>query len=106
MVDVDLVVRKQTLILRDLESLREIARMPLDEFLAKRLHQAAAERYLERIAGRMIDINYHVLTESGHPPPKDHYDSFLEMGSAGEFVNVPEFLRHVQAFLDRSGSPG
>lgn len=88
---------------------------------------------------RMIDINYHLLTESGEPPPRDYYDSFTELGRIGllpaEFakriagcaglrnriahdyeeidpakvhealqtavVDIPDYLRHVQAFLDR-----
>ena len=32
---------------------------------------------------RMIDINYHVITGSGHPPPRDYYDSFTELGKMG-----------------------
>jgi uncharacterized protein YutE (UPF0331/DUF86 family) len=42
-----------------------------------------AERYLERIIGRMIDINYHLITESGHPPPTDYYQSFIELTALG-----------------------
>ena len=42
-----------------------------------------AERYLERIIGRMIDINYHVLTESGQPPPPDCYQSFTALATIG-----------------------
>ena len=144
MIDADLVVRKQVLILRDLEALAGIARTPIEQFLALGLQQSAAERYLERIIGRMIDINYHVLTESGHAPPKDYYDSFVAMGSAGvlpvdfasriasaaglrnriaheyddiepariheavgsALVTVPEFLRHVLAFVHRSETRG
>lgn len=32
---------------------------------------------------RMIDINYHIGTGSGRPPPKDYYDSFTELGKMG-----------------------
>ncbi len=31
----------------------------------------------------MIDINDHLLTESGHPPPTDYYASFLQLGTLG-----------------------
>ena len=34
--------------------------------------------------GRMIDVNYHVLTESGQPPPRDYYESFTALGGIGE----------------------
>jgi uncharacterized protein YutE (UPF0331/DUF86 family) len=28
----------------------------------------------------MIDVNYHLLTELGQPPPRDYYQSFAELG--------------------------
>ena len=34
------------------------------------------ERYLERMIGRMIDVNYHLIIGDGHAPPRDYYDSF------------------------------
>jgi uncharacterized protein YutE (UPF0331/DUF86 family) len=45
--------------------------------------EALAERYLERAIGRMIDITYHLITESGHPPPSDYYQSFVGLGKLG-----------------------
>ena len=30
--------------------------------------------------GRMIDVNYHLITESGQPPPPDCHASFLKLG--------------------------
>ncbi len=29
----------------------------------------------------MIDVNYHLITESGHAPPKDYHDSFVTLGT-------------------------
>src|SRR5690242_5337251 len=79
-VDRDLVVRKMALILDDLRAARPIADKPVDEFLASRLDEVVAERYLERMIGRMIDINYHLITDAGHAPPRDYYDSFTQLG--------------------------
>lgn len=31
----------------------------------------------------MIDVNYHLLTESGAPPPSDYHASFLDLGRLG-----------------------
>jgi len=39
----------------------------------------------------MIDINYHIVTELGHPPPKDYFESFVELGRLG--VLEPIFAR-------------
>jgi len=59
------VLRKINLILADLKALRKYAQMELSTFLADSIHQVVVERYLERIIGRMIDINYHLVTELG-----------------------------------------
>lgn len=80
MIDRELVNRKIVLIAPDLEELTTIVAGGREVFLTERLHQVVVERYLERIIGRMIDVNYHLLTETGHPPPKDYFQSFTELG--------------------------
>ena len=47
-----------------------------------RLHEIA-ERYLERAIGRMIDINFHLITGLDHAPPKDYHESFVILGTLG-----------------------
>ena len=79
MVDRDLVVRKMALILEDLRAVTPIARKSLDAYLASDTDELVAERYLERMIGRMIDINYHLITDAGHAPPRDYYDSFTQL---------------------------
>jgi uncharacterized protein YutE (UPF0331/DUF86 family) len=93
MIDQELVDRKLLLITKDLEGLAALARLELDAFLANAANQVLAERYLERLVGRMIDVNFHLLTETGHPPPADYYQSFLELCPAG--VYDAEFSRRV-----------
>ncbi len=95
MIDRELVIRKLLLVQRDLDLLDPLARKPLPEYLASATNELAAERLLERCIGRLIDVNFHLITESGHPPPSDYYASFLEVGSLG-FV-APEFARRVAA---------
>jgi uncharacterized protein YutE (UPF0331/DUF86 family) len=85
MTDVELITRKMTFVLEDLEKLRPIAAKGLDEYLSSRLDEVVAERYLERMIGRMIDMNYHILTEAGEPPPRDYYLSFIELSKLGLF---------------------
>ena len=29
----------------------------------------------------MIDVNYHLITGLGHPPPKDYHESFVTLGT-------------------------
>lgn len=83
MIDKELVTRKVLLVTGDLRALGPLAAKPVAEYLASATDEVLAERYLERIIGRMIDINYHVLTESGQPPPPDYYPSFTALATIG-----------------------
>ena len=83
MIDPELVTRKIVLITGDLDALGPLAAKPLDAYLASATDEILAERWLERIIGRMIDVNYHLITEAGHPPPRDYYDSFTQLGRLG-----------------------
>ena len=94
-VDRALVTRKLLLIVRDLDVLSTISSRGADAYLQNRIDQAVAERYLERMVGRMIDVNYHLLTESGHAPPSDYYASFVQLASLG--VLDPAFSQRIAA---------
>jgi uncharacterized protein YutE (UPF0331/DUF86 family) len=85
MIDNELVTRKILLITKDVDALRGLAAMTLDVFLESPIHAVVAERYIERAVGRMIDINYHLLTESGQAPPPDYYQSFIQLVSLGVY---------------------
>ena len=93
MIDCALVDRKALLITRDLADLAPLATKPLADYLASPIDELVAERLLERIVGRMIDINYHLLTETGHPPPSDYYPSFTQLAVLG--VYNAEFGRRI-----------
>lgn len=93
MIDADLVTRKLLLITTDLEALDALGRKPRDDYLASAVDEVLAERYLERVIGRMIDINYHLLTESGQPPPPDYHQSFVALGPLR--VLDPDFARRI-----------
>ena len=95
MIDADLVGRKLLLIAKDVEALQGLADMTLDAFLQSPVNAVLAERYIERAVGRMIDINYHLLTQSGQAPPPDYYQSFVQLAELG--VYAPEFARRIAA---------
>jgi uncharacterized protein YutE (UPF0331/DUF86 family) len=78
-VDRELVTRKLLLVAADIDALRPLAARGADSYLRSWIDQAVVERYLERIVGRMIDVNYHLLTGSGHPPPADYHASFIRL---------------------------
>lgn len=79
-IDKNVIIRKITLINKDLKSLAKLSRLSLKTYLSKSEYEAMAERYLERIIGRMIDINYHILLEVEKENPMDYYSSFVKLG--------------------------
>jgi uncharacterized protein YutE (UPF0331/DUF86 family) len=83
MIDPVLVTRKINLIAKDLKAMAPYGGMPLATYLADPVHELVVERYLERTIGRMIDINYHLVTALGEPPPRDYFDSFTALGRLG-----------------------
>ena len=83
MIDRELVTRKMVLIAEDLRRLEALAARSREEYLASDVDETLAERYLERMIGRMIDVNYHVLTESGEAPPRDYFESFTALSRIG-----------------------
>ena len=95
MIDAELVTRKMLLITRDLTGLEPIARKDVGEYLASPTDEIVAERYLERMIGRMIDINYHLITETGHAPPADYYESFAQLVRLG--ILEHEFATRIAA---------
>jgi len=78
--DKELISRKITLINIDLKSLKSLSKLSLKTYLSKDEYETLAERYLERVIGRMIDINYHILSEKEKEIPLDFYGSFIAMG--------------------------
>lgn len=93
MIDRTLIIRKMNLIIKDLKALEPYATLSLESYLKNPIHEILTERYLERIIGRMIDINYHLITELGHPPPRDYFESFVELGRIG--ILQPRFARTI-----------
>ena len=79
-VDKKLISRKITLINGDLKSLKALSMLSLKTYLSKADYETLTERYLERIIGRMIDINYHILSEKEKEIPTNFYNSFIELG--------------------------
>ncbi|MBI1960240.1 MAG: DUF86 domain-containing protein [Candidatus Rokubacteria bacterium] len=83
MIDRDLVTRKMVLITADLGTLQGMASKDRGSYLASPTDELVAERLLERMVGRMIDINFHLITEAGEAPPADYYESFTRLARLG-----------------------
>jgi uncharacterized protein YutE (UPF0331/DUF86 family) len=96
MIDAELVTRKMLLITADLKALGPLAAKKAADYLESATDEVLVERYLERIIGRMIDINYHLVTETGDPPPRDYYASFTDLARIG--VLPGEFAARIAAY--------
>jgi uncharacterized protein YutE (UPF0331/DUF86 family) len=82
-IDPVLITRKMALISADVPEILRLAGLDVADYLNDVHAEVLAERYLERTIGRMIDINFHLIVGSGRPPPRDYYDSFLQLVDIG-----------------------
>ncbi|PIP57633.1 hypothetical protein COX03_02015 [Candidatus Woesebacteria bacterium CG22_combo_CG10-13_8_21_14_all_39_10] len=92
-VDIQLIRRKVKLLEADLAALRKYRNVSLEEYLKNQETQLIVERLLEKITGRLIDINYHILKEEYGIMPEDYYNSFIEMGK--NRIVTPEFAEEI-----------
>jgi uncharacterized protein YutE (UPF0331/DUF86 family) len=82
-VDREVVTRKLGLIAEDLQRLRPLAALAVADYLARLDAQLAVERLLERMIGRMLDVNYHIAIETAGGAPRDFHHSFARLGELG-----------------------
>lgn len=87
MLDRDLIKRKLRLNQKELERLQPFERMTIEEIAGDEAQQAACERYLERLIGRAIDINRHIIAELGNVtlPVSRYRDTFLSLVELGVY---------------------
>lgn len=80
LIDTQLILKKVKFIEKDLSRLKKYEDLTFDEYMADDLIRYSIERMLEKITGRIIDINYHILKTEYEILPEDYYNSYLEMG--------------------------
>lgn len=81
--DQQLIIRKAKLIGEDLDKLKGFEGTTFDEYMKSFEVRLQVERLLERIVGRVIDINYHILKEEFNIIPSDYFKSFIQLGEKG-----------------------
>jgi uncharacterized protein YutE (UPF0331/DUF86 family) len=82
-IDAALIRRKLGHIIAALDALRPLAELPLDEYRARLYERKAAERLLQETVEAALDINAHVIAETGRSVPDDYYSGFVELGTMG-----------------------
>ena len=79
--------RKLDMIREDLERLKEFEGQTIAVIAKDPVSYAACERYLERIIGRAIDVNQHLIAEAGKPEMhvRNYRDTFLRLADLGVY---------------------
>lgn len=80
MMDPKLVRAKLAACRLHLNRLEPLAKKPYADFIADYVAFSAVERLVQLVVDTVVDINNHVLIESGAPAPKDYYSSFVGLG--------------------------
>lgn len=79
-VEKDIIRRKLAVIVENLKVLEPIKQMGKDEYIRDVYKRKAAERLLQELIEAAIDINTHVIVQTGNQAPDDYYESFMKMG--------------------------
>ncbi len=83
----DLVQRKLALNQVELERLKEFEHLTINEIAGDPGKYAACERYLERLIGRALDVNQHIVAEKGDPTlgVMRYRDTFFALAELGVY---------------------
>jgi uncharacterized protein YutE (UPF0331/DUF86 family) len=81
--DEAIVRRKLAVIVENLKALEPIEKLPREEYLRDLYKRKATERMLQELIEAAIDINTHIIVQTGNAAPADYYESFLKIGELG-----------------------
>lgn len=79
-IEAQIIKRKLAVIIENLKTLEPIKSMNADEYLQDLFKRKATERLLQELIEAAIDINIHIIVETGHTVPDDYYESFIKVG--------------------------
>ncbi|OGL43950.1 MAG: hypothetical protein A2W05_08230 [Candidatus Schekmanbacteria bacterium RBG_16_38_10] len=75
------VIRKKiAIIIENLKLLNPITDLTNEEYLKDVYKRKATERLLQELIEAAIDINTHIIVQTGSKVPDDYYESFIKMG--------------------------
>ncbi len=77
--DRDVIRRKLDRIIKCLQRIRRAQDLTIDDYLADADLQSIMERQLELAIGAAVDLNIHLLVQSGFGTPADAYSSFTDL---------------------------
>lgn len=78
--DADIIRRKLAVIIENLQALTPMIAMPPHQYAEDIYKRKATERLLQELIEAAIDINTHIIVQTGHQAPDDYYHTFVRMG--------------------------
>src|SRR3989304_8759859 len=79
-IEVEIIRRKLTIIAENLMALKPIETITKEEYIKDVYKRKATERLLQELIEAAIDINTHIIVQTGSKVPDDYYESFIKMG--------------------------
>jgi len=85
-VEKEIIRRKLAVIIDNLKALNPIIDITRDEYIKDIYKRKATERLLQELIEAAIDINTHIIVQTGNTVPDDYYESFIK---TGEYKIIP-----------------
>jgi uncharacterized protein YutE (UPF0331/DUF86 family) len=79
-IEIEIIKRKLAVIIENLKALEPIKNMKRNEYEGDLYKRKATERLLQELIEAAVDINTHIIIETGNPVPNDYYESFIKAG--------------------------
>jgi uncharacterized protein YutE (UPF0331/DUF86 family) len=76
-IEQEVIRRKLAVITENLKALEPIRGMPTKEYFDNLYKRKATERLLQELIEAAIDINMHIIVQTGGAAPDDYYESFI-----------------------------
>jgi uncharacterized protein YutE (UPF0331/DUF86 family) len=86
-VEKDIIKSKLAIMVRNLKALEEISRRAMADYEQDLLLRKATERLLQELIEAAVDVNTHLIVQSGGMVPDTYYECFLEIGALGIIPN-------------------
>ena len=94
----EIVRRKMAVIAENLSALKTIENMAMEEYVKDVLKRKATERLLQELIEAAVDINTHIIVQTGNTVPDGYYESFIMMAGEKELFQqtLQKSLPHQQ----------
>ena len=76
----EIIRKKLAIIVENLKALHPIKDISSEEYLKDIYKRKATERLLQELIEAAIDINTHIIVQTGSIAPEDYYESFIKLG--------------------------